>query len=135
MADIEVSVGLPPSAESAQHVAAAEKLGYRRAYLFDTPFEGDDVWVGLHRAAEGTSTIELGPGVLIPTRHHPRGAAPTAGRRRSGGIAAPPRPWARFCRIRNGLFQSGGHRSATHSVVLYGVLHTCLPGAVGRRVG
>ena len=71
MADIEVSVGLPPSAESAQHVAAAEKLGYRRAYLFDTPFEGDDVWVGLHRAAEVTSTIELGPGVLIPTQRHP----------------------------------------------------------------
>lgn len=71
MAKIEVSVGLPPTFESAQHIATAETLGYRRAYLFDTPFEGDDVWLGLHRAAELTTTIELGPGVLIPTQRHP----------------------------------------------------------------
>jgi 5,10-methylenetetrahydromethanopterin reductase len=71
MTDIDVSVGLAPTFESAQHIATAEKLGYRRAYLFDTPFEGDDVWLGLHRAAEVTSTIELGPGVLIPTQRHP----------------------------------------------------------------
>jgi alkanesulfonate monooxygenase SsuD/methylene tetrahydromethanopterin reductase-like flavin-dependent oxidoreductase (luciferase family) len=71
MTDIDVSVGLPPSFESAQHIATAENLGYRRAYLFDTPFEGDDVWLGLHRAAELTTTIELGSGVLIPTQRHP----------------------------------------------------------------
>jgi 5,10-methylenetetrahydromethanopterin reductase len=69
--DIDVSVALPPSFESAQHIATAEKLGYRRAYLYDTPFEGDDVWLGLHRAAELTATIELGPAVLIPTKRHP----------------------------------------------------------------
>ena len=71
MTDIDVSVALPPSFESAQHIATAEKLGYRRAYLYDTPFEGDDVWLGLHRAAELTTTIELGPAVLIPTLRHP----------------------------------------------------------------
>ncbi|OBA82022.1 5,10-methylene tetrahydromethanopterin reductase [Mycobacterium sp. 1164966.3] len=71
MRDIDVSVGLPPSFESAEHIATAEKLGYRRAYLFDTPFEGDDVWVALHRAAELTTRIELGPGVLVPTQRHP----------------------------------------------------------------
>jgi alkanesulfonate monooxygenase SsuD/methylene tetrahydromethanopterin reductase-like flavin-dependent oxidoreductase (luciferase family) len=71
MTDIDVSVGLAPTFESAEHIATAEKLGYRRAYLFDTPFEGDDVWLGLHRAAELTSMIELGPGVLIPTQRHP----------------------------------------------------------------
>jgi 5,10-methylenetetrahydromethanopterin reductase len=43
MTDIDVSVALPPSFESAQHIATAEKLGYRRAYLYDTPFEGDDL--------------------------------------------------------------------------------------------
>jgi 5,10-methylenetetrahydromethanopterin reductase len=69
--DIDVSVALPPSFESAQHIATAEKLGYRRGYLYDTPFEGDDVWLGLHRAAELTTTIELGPAVLIPTLRHP----------------------------------------------------------------
>lgn len=71
MTDIEVSVALPPSSESAQHIATAEKLGYRRAYLYDTPFEGDDVWLDLHRAAELTTTIELGPAVLVPTQRHP----------------------------------------------------------------
>ena len=71
MTDIDVSVALPPSFESAQHIVAAERLGYRRAYLYDTPFEGDDVWLDLHRAAERTTTIELGPGVLVPTLRHP----------------------------------------------------------------
>jgi alkanesulfonate monooxygenase SsuD/methylene tetrahydromethanopterin reductase-like flavin-dependent oxidoreductase (luciferase family) len=68
---IDVSVALPPSFESAEHIATAEKLGYRRAYLYDTPFEGDDVWLHLHRAAALTTTIELGPAVLIPTQRHP----------------------------------------------------------------
>jgi 5,10-methylenetetrahydromethanopterin reductase len=71
MTGIDVSVALPPSFDSAQHIATAEKLGYRRAYLYDTPFEGDDVWLDLHRAAESTTTIELGPAVLIPTQRHP----------------------------------------------------------------
>jgi 5,10-methylenetetrahydromethanopterin reductase len=69
--DIEVSVALPPSFESATHIAAAEKLGYRRAYLYDTPFEGSDVWLDLHRAATLTTTIGLGPAVLVPTLRHP----------------------------------------------------------------
>ena len=71
MTDIEVSVALPPSVESPQHIATAEKLGYCRAYLYDTPFEGDDVWLDLHRAAELTTTIGLGPAVLVPTLRHP----------------------------------------------------------------
>lgn len=71
MTGIDVSVALPPSFESAEHIATAEKLGYRRAYLYDTPFEGDDLWLDLHRAAALTKTIELGPAVLIPTQRHP----------------------------------------------------------------
>lgn len=71
MTDIAVSVALPPSPEAARHIATAEKLGYRGAYLYDTPFAGDDVWLDLHRAAERTTTIELGPAVLIPTQRHP----------------------------------------------------------------
>lgn len=71
MTDVAVSVALPPSIESAQHIASAEKLGYRRAYCYDSPFGGDDVWLALHRAAERTTTIELGPAVLIPTQRHP----------------------------------------------------------------
>jgi 5,10-methylenetetrahydromethanopterin reductase len=43
MTDIDVSVALPTTFESAKHIVVAENLGYRRAYLYDTPFEGDDV--------------------------------------------------------------------------------------------
>lgn len=71
MTDIDLSVAIPPSLESARHFVMAEKLGYRRAYLYDTPFEGGDVWLDLYRAAESTTTIELGPAVLIPTLRHP----------------------------------------------------------------
>jgi 5,10-methylenetetrahydromethanopterin reductase len=71
MPDFDVSVALPPSSEAPRHIAVAEKLGYRRAYLYDTPFEGDDVWLDLHRAAELTTTIELGPAVLVPSLRHP----------------------------------------------------------------
>ncbi|OBH15559.1 LLM class flavin-dependent oxidoreductase [Mycolicibacter sinensis] len=71
MTGIDLSVAIPPSFEAARHIATAEKLGYRRAYLYDTPFEGGDVWLDLHRAAELTTTIELGPAVLIPTLRHP----------------------------------------------------------------
>ena len=35
MTRIEVSVALPPSYESPKHIATAEKLGYRRAYLYE----------------------------------------------------------------------------------------------------
>lgn len=71
MPRIDVSVALPASFESAEHIAAAEALGYRRGYLFDTPFEGGDAWECLHRAAQLTTTIELVPGVLVPTLRHP----------------------------------------------------------------
>ncbi|SHQ39326.1 LLM class flavin-dependent oxidoreductase [Mycobacteroides abscessus] len=71
MVNIEVSVGLPPTRESAEIIAWAEQLGYSRAYLFDTPFEGEDVWYQLHRAAEATSSIGLSPGVLVPSLRHP----------------------------------------------------------------
>lgn len=71
MTNIDVSVALPTSFEAPPHIAIAERLGYRRAYLYDTPFEGDDVWLDLHRAAQLTTTIWLGPAVLVPTLRHP----------------------------------------------------------------
>jgi 5,10-methylenetetrahydromethanopterin reductase len=45
-------------------------LGYRRAWVFDTPALQLDVWMTLARAAERTSRIGLGPGVLIPSLRH-----------------------------------------------------------------
>ena len=42
-----------------------------RAWLYDSPALYPDVWVALARAAERTSTIGLGPGVLVPFLRHP----------------------------------------------------------------
>jgi 5,10-methylenetetrahydromethanopterin reductase len=71
MADIDITFGIPPSRQAPRRIKLAEDLGYAQGYLFDTPFAGDDVWYELHRAAEITSSIRLGPGVLVPTLRHP----------------------------------------------------------------
>jgi 5,10-methylenetetrahydromethanopterin reductase len=46
-------------------------LGYRRAWLYDSPALVTDVWMALSRCAERTSRIGLGPGVLVPSLRHP----------------------------------------------------------------
>ncbi|MFI5612665.1 LLM class flavin-dependent oxidoreductase [Amycolatopsis sp. NPDC051903] len=71
MADIHLSVALPASPEAADHIATAERLGYRGAHIYDTPFEGGDVWQALHDAAKVTTRIRLGPAVLVPALRHP----------------------------------------------------------------
>jgi 5,10-methylenetetrahydromethanopterin reductase len=68
---IDITFGIAPSRQAPALIKAAENLGYAQGYLFDTPFAGDDVWYELHRAAEITSSIRLGPGVLVPTLRHP----------------------------------------------------------------
>ena len=48
----------------------AEELGYHRAWCYDSPALYTDVWVTLSLAAVQTSTIGLGPGVLVPNLRH-----------------------------------------------------------------
>jgi 5,10-methylenetetrahydromethanopterin reductase len=67
----EISCGFPPSPEVVDHIRVAEQLGYRRAWLYDSPALYEDVWVHLCRAAEHTERIGLGPAVLIPSLRHP----------------------------------------------------------------
>jgi len=57
------------------HIAVAEKLGFERAWIFDTPQQSPDVFMTLARAAERTERIGLGPGVLVPSLRHPMAAA------------------------------------------------------------
>jgi 5,10-methylenetetrahydromethanopterin reductase len=66
-----ISAQFATSLHSPEHIAAAEQLGYDRAWLFDTPHESPDVWMMLALAAERTTRIGLGPGVLVPTLRHP----------------------------------------------------------------
>jgi 5,10-methylenetetrahydromethanopterin reductase len=68
---LDVSVALPPGRDSPALVALAEELGYRRAWLYDSPALYHDVWMTLARAADRTSTIGLGPAVLVPSLRHP----------------------------------------------------------------
>jgi len=68
---MKISAQFATSLRSAEHIVAAEQLGYDRAWLFDTPHESPDVWMMLALAAERTTWIGLGPGVLVPSLRHP----------------------------------------------------------------
>jgi 5,10-methylenetetrahydromethanopterin reductase len=68
---MKISAQFATSLQSPEDIAAAERLGYDRAWLFDTPHESPDVWMMLALAAQRTTTIGLGPGVLVPTLRHP----------------------------------------------------------------
>lgn len=68
---IEVTCAFATQLETPEHIRIAEQLGYTRAWCYDSPALYPDVWVQLCRAAERTSTIGLGPGVLIPSLRHP----------------------------------------------------------------
>jgi 5,10-methylenetetrahydromethanopterin reductase len=71
MTPMMISAQFATSLQSPAHIAVAEELGYDRAWLFDTPHESPDVWMMLALAAKRTTTIGLGPGVLVPTLRHP----------------------------------------------------------------
>src|SRR3954468_7264180 len=66
-----LSCALVTNVDSPELIAEAERLGYHRAWLYDSPAITSDVWVALALAAEQTSTIGLGPGVLVPSLRHP----------------------------------------------------------------
>jgi 5,10-methylenetetrahydromethanopterin reductase len=67
----DLSCAFATSMSTPEHVAIAESLGYRRAWLYDSPALYPDVWATLARCADRTSSIGLGPGVLIPSLRHP----------------------------------------------------------------
>jgi 5,10-methylenetetrahydromethanopterin reductase len=68
---MKISCQFPTSLDSPRHIAIAERLGYDRAWLFDTPQQSADVWMMLALTAARTERIGLGPGVLVPTLRHP----------------------------------------------------------------
>src|ERR1700756_113314 len=68
---MDISCAFATSSDSPAHVELAETLGYKRAWLYDSPALYPDVWMILSRCAERTSRIGLGPGVLVPSLRHP----------------------------------------------------------------
>jgi 5,10-methylenetetrahydromethanopterin reductase len=68
---MDISCAFATSSDTPTHVELAENLGYKRAWLYDSPAVYPDVWMVLSRCAERTSRIGLGPGVLVPSLRHP----------------------------------------------------------------
>jgi 5,10-methylenetetrahydromethanopterin reductase len=68
---MEISCAFATSSDTPAHAELAEALGYKRAWLYDSPALYPDVWMVLSRCAERTSRIGLGPGVLVPSLRHP----------------------------------------------------------------
>ncbi len=68
---MDVSCQFATSLHSPEHIAIAERSGYYRAWLHDTPAQSPDVWAMLALAAGRTHRIGLAPGVLVPTLRHP----------------------------------------------------------------
>lgn len=68
---MEISCALPPSIDAPELIAAAEELGYARAWCYDSPVLYGDVWMTLALAARRTTRIGLGPAVLVPSLRHP----------------------------------------------------------------
>lgn len=72
---LDISCAFATSLATTDHVRLAESIGYRRAWLYDSPALYPDVWMQLVRAADATERIGLGPGVLIPSLRHPMATA------------------------------------------------------------
>ncbi len=72
---MDISCAFATSMDTPDHVALAEELGYRRAWLYDSPALYPEVFMTLARCAERTTRIGLGPGVLIPSLRHPMTAS------------------------------------------------------------
>ncbi|MBO0801799.1 MAG: LLM class flavin-dependent oxidoreductase [Nocardiopsaceae bacterium] len=68
---MQVSCAFPTALDSPGNIALAERLGYDRAWVYDTPQQSADVWMTLALAAQRTERIGLGPGVLVPSLRHP----------------------------------------------------------------
>ncbi|MFM8236211.1 MAG: LLM class flavin-dependent oxidoreductase [Actinomycetota bacterium] len=66
-----LSCAFPPSPEAVEHIIEAERLGYERAWLYDSPALYGDVWMIAALAAARTARIGLGPAVLVPNLRHP----------------------------------------------------------------
>jgi 5,10-methylenetetrahydromethanopterin reductase len=64
---VEYGIALTPSPTSWKTVQRAEQLGFTHAWFYDSQLLYTDVFVAMALAAEHTTRIKLGTGVLIPS--------------------------------------------------------------------
>jgi 5,10-methylenetetrahydromethanopterin reductase len=74
-----ISCVFAPSLDTPAHIALAERLGYRRAWCYDSPAMYADPWMVLALAAGRTRDIGLGPASLVPSLRHPMVTAAALG--------------------------------------------------------
>ena len=67
---MQLSCTFPPGPRVVEYAQLAERLGYARVWLYDSPLLYPDVWMTLVRIADATRRIGLGPGVLVPSLRH-----------------------------------------------------------------
>jgi 5,10-methylenetetrahydromethanopterin reductase len=67
---MELGCLFSPRIETPEHCAVAEELGYRYAWVADSPTFMADPWITVGRAAERTSRIRLGVCVITPRMRH-----------------------------------------------------------------
>jgi 5,10-methylenetetrahydromethanopterin reductase len=67
---MELGCLFPPTAQTPEHIAVAEALGYERALVYDSPTFLADPWITLALAAARTSRIRLGVAVITPRLRH-----------------------------------------------------------------
>jgi 5,10-methylenetetrahydromethanopterin reductase len=67
---MEIGTVFGTSVETPEHIRAAEELGYEYAFVYDSPTFLADPWIVLARAAELTSRIRIGVGVITPRLRH-----------------------------------------------------------------
>jgi 5,10-methylenetetrahydromethanopterin reductase len=67
---MELGCLFPPTLATPAHIEQAEALGYRRAYVYDSPAFLADPWITLALAAQRTSRIALGVCAITPRLRH-----------------------------------------------------------------
>jgi 5,10-methylenetetrahydromethanopterin reductase len=67
---MELGCLFPPTTATPAHIERAEALGYRRAYVYDSPAFLADPWITLALAAARTSRISLGVCAITPRLRH-----------------------------------------------------------------
>jgi 5,10-methylenetetrahydromethanopterin reductase len=80
-----VAAFLAPVRDTPDHIALAEELGFGAAWVYDSPLLYHDPFATLARAADRTSRIGLGIGVVVPGLRAP--AATAAGLRTLAALA------------------------------------------------
>jgi 5,10-methylenetetrahydromethanopterin reductase len=64
---MEYGIALASNIDAWKTVRRAEELGFTHAWFYDSQLLVPDVFISIALAAEHTSKIKLGPGILVPT--------------------------------------------------------------------